>query len=213
MPTAEMFWSQTAAYNQATLPVQIVLILAGALVVTLIATGSSRANLVTKAFFALAFAWNGIVFFLLFAKSPFSRFVGAPLFLLTAALFGVDIRTRLTDFRLPEPGWRRTATICLIALTLLYPLAGYALGRAYPSVILPVGPCPLTTFAIALMTAAVPRTDRKAYTLLLVWALLGLPKCLGALDCREDCILFAAGLYGLGILVTNWRAIACTGGR
>ena len=69
----------------------------------------------------------------------------------------------------------------------------------------------MTTFAIALVAAAVPRVDRKAYVLLLVWALMGLPKCLGALDCYEDCILFGAGVYGLVLLVANWGAIGRRG--
>jgi hypothetical protein len=34
---------------------------------------------------------------------------------------------------------------------------------------------------------------------------MGLPKCLGALDCYEDCILFASGIYGLVELIRNWK--------
>ena len=47
--------------------------------------------------------------------------------------------------------------------------------------------------------------DKKVSIALLPWALMGLPKCLGALDCYEDCILFAAGIYGLIVLVKNWK--------
>jgi hypothetical protein len=65
-------------------------------------------------------------------------------------------------------------------------------------------PCTLTTFAIALVAAAAPRVDRKVFVLLLPWALMALPMCLGALDCREDCILFALGVYGLVELVRTW---------
>jgi hypothetical protein len=41
--------------------------------------------------------------------------------------------------------------------------------------------------------------------LLLPWALMGLPKCFGALDCYEDRILFASGVYGLVELIRNWK--------
>ncbi len=47
--------------------------------------------------------------------------------------------------------------------------------------------------------------DRKTYILLLPWALMALPKCFGALDCYEDCILFAAGVYGLVEVVRAWK--------
>jgi hypothetical protein len=35
---------------------------------------------------------------------------------------------------------------------------------------------------------------------------MGLPQCFGALDCYEDCILFAAGVYGLIVLIRSWQA-------
>jgi hypothetical protein len=70
-----------------------------------------------------------------------------------------------------------------------------------------MNPCPSTVLAIALAVAAIPKVDKKAYIMLLPWALMGLPKCLGAYQCYEDCILFAAGVYGLVMLIANWRAI------
>ena len=61
-------------------------------------------------------------------------------------------------------------------------------------------------YAIAFVAASAPAVDKKVFVLLLPWALMGLPKCFGALDCYEDCILFAAGVYGLIELVRNWKA-------
>ena len=74
--------------------------------------------------------------------------------------------------------------------------------------ILPVMPCPLTVFAIAMVSAASPKVDKKIFVLLLPWALAGLPKCLGVLECYEDCILFAAGVYGLIMLIKDWKTIS-----
>ena len=212
MPTTETFWNQMAAYNNATLPVQVILAIAGGILAYLVlARHGDRANVLMKAFLAFAFAWNGVVFFVIFARGALSTFFGAPLFILTAFLFGADIFARKTDFRLPDLKWQRYATIFWVLLVFVYPLVGYALGHFYPRTILPVAPCPLTTFAIALVAAAIPRVDRKVYVLLLLWALMGLPKCLGALECYEDCILFGAGVYGLVLLVRNWKAIGKSG--
>jgi len=58
-----------------------------------------------------------------------------------------------------------------------------------------------------MIAAAIPQVDRKLYVFLLPWAIMSLPKCLGTLDCYEDCILFAAGVYGLVMLVKNWKTI------
>jgi len=207
MPTTETFWNQVAAYNAATFPVQAILIIAAGVLTYLAFTKLAKVNTLMEVFFSFAFAWNGIVFFLIFAPSPFSTFFGAPLFILTAILFAVDIFTKETDFVMPKLKWQRYATIFWILLALLYPFVGFALGHHYPQTILPVAPCPLTTFTIALLAAMIPKVDKKVYVLLLVWALMGLPKCLGALECHEDCILFGAGVYGLVMLIKNWKAI------
>ena len=129
------------------------------------------------------------------------------IFIITSALFVVDIFVRKTHFKLPEGGWTRGFTIVWVLLAALYPLIGWPLGHTWPKVLLPLFPCPLTVFAITLVAAATPRTDKKVFIVLLPWALMGLPKCFGALDCYEDCILFASGVYGLIVLIKNWKLI------
>ena len=99
----------------------------------------------------------------------------------------------------------RGFTSAWILLALLYPVIGWPLGHVYPKVLLPLFPCPLTVYATALVAAAAPGVDRKVFIALLPWGLLGLPKCFGGLDCYEDCALFAAGVYGLIVLIKNWR--------
>ncbi len=200
------FWTQVATYNETTWPVQAVMIVAAAYLTYRVCTRpSATADVWMKAFLAFAFAWDGIVFFLVFLRNPVSMFTGAPLFLIVSILFVVDIFAKKTHFKLPEGRWMRGLTIVWVLLATLYPLIGWPLGHVYPKVLLPLLPCPLTVFAIALVAAAVPDTDKKVFTALLPWALLGLPKCFGALDCYEDCILFAGGVYGLIVLIRNWR--------
>ncbi len=205
MVDTESFWSQIGAYNEATWPLQVVLVIA-ALVLTYLVyrEPGKRSDVAMKAFLAAAFAWNGIAFFLLFARNPIAMFVGAPLFLVLALLFAADIYVGRTEFRFPDAAWQQALTIILFLLVILYPVVGLALGREYPLVCTPVMPCPLTVFALALVVAAIPRADKRILVFLLPWALLGLPKCLGAADCREDCILFAAGVYGLIMLIRRW---------
>ena len=206
MMSAETFWSQVGAYNEATWPIQVVMIVAAAvLTYRVFARPGLETDAWMKAFLAFAFAWNGAVFFLVFCRNPISMLIGTPLFAVVSVLFVVDMFAKKTRFRLPEGGWMRGFTIVWILLALLYPLIGWLLGHVYPKVLLPLFPCPLTVFATALVAAAVPSVDRKVLIALLPWGLLGLPKCFGALDCYEDCVLFAAGVYGLIVLIKNWR--------
>jgi hypothetical protein len=202
------FWNHVAAYNEATWPVQAVMIVAAAyLAYRVFVKPGPKIDVWMKTFLALAFAWNATVFFLVFVRNPLSMAIGTPLFLIASILFIVDIFTKRTHFRLPESRWTRGFTIAWVLLALLYPLIGWPLGHVYPQVLLPLFPCPLTVFAIALVTAAAPQADKKTFIALLPWALLGLPKCFGALDCYEDCVLFASGVYGLVVIIRNWRLI------
>lgn len=207
MPTTITFWNQMGAFNEATLPIQIIMsVLAVILTYFVFAKAGARVNTLMKLFLSFAFAWNGIVFFLIFARSMVSVFFSA-LFIIVAILFAMDIFKKKIEFRLPITRWQRYLTVFLILLVFLYPVIGMALGHYYPKTCMPMAPCPLTVFAIALVAAAIPHVDKKVYAFLLPWAIMSLPKCLGALDCYEDCILFAAGVYGLVLLVKNWKPI------
>lgn len=206
--SAETFWARVGLYNEALWPVQAALIIVAVfLTYRVIAKPGPKTDVWVKAFLSFAFAWNGIVVFLVYLKNPISMAFGTPLFALVAILFAVDIWAQKTAFRLPDTRWGRALTFVWLVLVVSYPLIGWVfLGHSYPRILLPTMPCPLTVFAITLLAAAAPRADRKVFFALLPWALLGLPKCLGALDCYEDCILFASGVYGLIVLIRNWRA-------
>jgi hypothetical protein len=204
--STEAWWTQVSAYNEATWPLQVLLVAAAAfLTVRVFARPGTVTDVLVKVFLSFAFAWNGIVFFLVYMRNPVSMFTGVPLFIIAAILFAADIWAKRTHFRLPEERWRKVLTTFWIALAFLYPLLGWPLGHRYPRMLMPMFPCPLTVFALAWVAAAAPMVDRKSFFCLLPWALMGLPKCLGALDCYEDCVLFAAGIYALVILIKYWR--------
>ena len=201
--SAETFWTRVGLYNEALWPVQAVFItVAVYLTYRVMTKPGPRTDMWMKAFLSLAFAWDGIVVFLIYLRSPISMVTGVPLFILVAILFAIDVRAKKTAFRPSGTRWKRAVTFTWLLLVALYPAVGWVfLGHAYPRTLLPTMPCPLTVFAIALVAAAAPTVDRKVFVALLPWALMGLPKCFGALDCYEDCILFASGIYGLVVLI------------
>jgi hypothetical protein len=203
----ENWWSTIGAYNNAIFPVQIVTMVIGVILTYFsFVKPNTRTNNLMKAYLASTFAWNGIVFFLIFGKELPGTFLGAPLFIITAVLFAADIWLGKTEFKLPDSRWHKYLTVFWVLCAFLYPLIGLPLGHYYPKTcIFGVFPCPTVVFALALLAAATPNIDRKAYILLLVWALPSVGKCFGALDLYEDCILFVAGVYSLIMLVKNWK--------
>jgi hypothetical protein len=206
MMSTEAFWNRVAVYNETSWPIAIVMIAAAILLTyRVFLRPGPRTDVLVKAFLSFAFAWNGVVFFLIFVRNPISMFAGAPLFIPVSLLFAVDIVTQKTHFQPPEATWKKGLTILFIVLVFLYPVIGWPLGHVYPKTLLPMFPCPLTVFAIALVAAAAPNVEKKVFALLLPWALMALPKCFGALDCYEDGILFVSGAYGLVELIRNWN--------
>jgi hypothetical protein len=119
----------------------------------------------------------------------------------------------------PEVGWKKYVTLSLIIWALgLYTLAGWLIGHPYPGGPLPVAPCPMTIFAIALLSATISiqgsKVDRLTLTLLfipLLWVAffvgLGASFIYGF---YVDLTLFVIGIYGLIILVKNWKLIGKT---
>jgi hypothetical protein len=209
MMSAETWWNQIGAYNNAIFPMQIITMVAAAVLTYLLFVKSgTKTNNMIKAYLSFTFAWNGIIFFLIFGKELPGTILGAPLCIIVAILFTWDIFANKTQFRLPKTKWQKYLTILLVLCALLYPLIGLAIGHYYPKTCtFGTMPCPTTVFALALLAAAIPTVDKKAYILLLLWALPAFGKCLGALDLYEDCILFWTGIYALIILIKNWRAI------
>lgn len=206
MDTAS-WWKTIGAYNVAIFPLQVVVTFAAlALIYLVFKNPGDRSDKIMKAYLSLLCAWNGLVFFLVYGRRLPGTILGAPLFVLAAALFAWDIGAGKTRFRLPEASWQRLVTGFLILLALSYPLIGAFIGHFYPeSCTFGTMPCPTTVFCLALLSAALPQADKKVYSVLLIWALPALGKCLGALDLYEDCVLFWAGVYALVMLVRAWR--------
>jgi hypothetical protein len=206
------FYTQFAAFNRDWLGVNIVLwlLLVAATAAVLAKAGDERSNMLAKGVLALVFLWNGIVFFPLYMTQ--SAIAGGIPIALAGVLFAVDIARKKIHLALPPSGWMRYATIAWAAWALgLYTIAGWFAGHPYPGGPLPVAPCPATILAIALLLTSVAtlKTDRTVYTLLfallLWWAFfagLGATLMYGF---YIDLTLFAAGLYGLAMLASNWR--------
>ena len=209
MISTETWWDQIEAYNNAIFPMQIIIVVVAAVLTYLLfVKPDTKTNNMMKAYLSFTFAWNGIIFFLIFGKELPGTFLGAPLCILVAILFVWDIFANKTQLRVTDIKWQRYLMMLWILLAFLYPLIGFALGHYYPKTcIFGVMPCPTTVFALALLAAAIPKIDKKVYILLLVWALPAFGKCLGALDLYEDCVLFWTGVYALIMLIKNWKVI------
>ncbi len=212
MISAEKWWSIMGAYGARIWPTQIVFYLIAILLAGWLLKPSRTQSWLTKLYLAIAFAWNGIAFFLLLAKGitgeGYGNYFFGSLFTVVGALFAIDLFRQKMQFSLPASGWRRYTTIALMIVVLCYPLFGLALGHHSTSLIIPgTFPCPTTAFGLLMLTTALPHANKVAYILLLLWAIpfpptIQIPKY----GVYEDAILFISGIYSLILLVKDWKA-------
>jgi hypothetical protein len=214
MIPANEWWVVLQNYNQTIFPVQIIFYLLAIAVLVLFYQGDQKvANRVAKGFFVLAFAWIGIVFFLVLGQELPAHNIQAMLFLSLSVLFAIDLFTDSTHFSIPPTPLRRNLTLIGFGLVLAYPLVGLLLGRPPSKWIIPgTFPCPTTALALIFMATTFPAKRRGLYAitlgLLLIWAIpfpimIQIPK-FGVYD---DGIMLAAGIYSLVVYVIYWVKI------
>jgi hypothetical protein len=212
MIPAEEWWNIIEAYGARIWPTQaffyiIAILLTGWL---LLKPGRVQ-NWFTKLYLSVAFAWNGIVFFFILAKDitgdSYGNYLFGSIFIIVSLLFAVDVFRQKMQFSLSATGWRKNATLALMLLVFCYPLFGIAFGYHFASLIMPgTFPCPTTALGLLILTTALPRVDKIAYILLLLWAIpfppfIQIPKY----GVYEDAIMFVSGVYSLILLLIYWK--------
>lgn len=207
------------AYGAKVWPAQaIFFVVAVALVLFLFVKPGKASNILMKLYLVFSFGWIGIVFFTILGRGvtgDYGNYFFGSLFTVVAILFAVDLLRHRMQFFLPEANWQRWLTIILTVIVFCYPLFSLAFGHHFPRIIMPgTLPCPTTALALVLLTTALPGVDKIIYVILLFWAIpfppfIQIPKY----GVYEDGIMLGVGIYGLIMLVTNWRTRDIPKGR
>jgi len=206
MMDAEVFWNNVSAYNVSIFPMQIItLVVAVILTFWLLVKPSAGINKLMKAYLSFTFVW----FVFMFPFEGVLKIIFGLLHLAIAMLFFIDIFTAKIEFKFPETSGKRTFMLFLIfSAFALYPLIEYMSGHLYPKILLfGVAPCPSILFSLALLIGAVPKVSKIIFILLILPAIfsgLSVPIMLGV---WADLLLLFTGVYGLIILIKNWKLI------
>lgn len=217
MVPREEFWCIMEAYGAGIAPAQFLFYAAAILVVGWAFLKPDRIpSLFARLYLSLAFAWNGIVFYLILAKDmageSYGNYFFASVFMIVSGLFGVDVVRQKMQFSLPTAGWHKYATLALMLLVFCYPLFGIASGRSLTSLIMPgTFPCPTTALGLLLLTTALPQVDKAIYLALLFCAIPFTPFIqIARYGVYEDTILFTTGVYSLVLLLRYRKAASLT---
>jgi hypothetical protein len=212
MVTREEFWHILEAYGARIWPIQIIFYIAAILLVGWIFLKPGRLpSLLVNLFLSIAFAWNGIMFYMIHARDmgggSYGNYFFGSVFIVISLLFAVDSFRQKMQFALPMNGWRKVVAFLLMALVFCYPLFGMLAGHGFTSLIMPgTFPCPTTALGLLLLTTALPEVDKIIFILLLFCAVPFTPFFqIARYGVYEDTILFSTGIYSLVLLVIYWR--------
>ena len=205
----DAFFALFEQYNRAIWPAQIV-----AYVLALVALGLAlrpiaNSGRIVAAVLALAWAWNGTVYHVLyFATINFMAEIFGAFFVLQALLLiwtGV-LRGKIAfRFRGDGAAWAGVA-LAVFAMA-VYPLLGWLLGHGWPRApIFGVAPCPMTIFTMGLLLLTEGRAPVHLAVIPVLWSLVG-GTAAWFLGVTEDLALPVAGLGGLALILWKNRVL------
>ena len=193
---ASAFWNVIGEYNLATKFCQPVLLFALALAVFI--SYRYKKPFVLKLVLGVINLFIAFGFFLVFGTQAIQKFFAFPLFLLTGLLFLYEA-FRNGDSMLTKP---RAVHYVFFGLYLVYPLVSMALGNSFPRMVTHIMPCPVATISLALYSLY-KKKNPVLLILLTVWGLTGVKSVIFA--AYEDIILLAAGIFGVVLLIRQFR--------
>ena len=201
----DAFFALFEQYNRAIWPAQIVAYVLALAALALAARPMAGAGRAIAAILAFAWAWNGIVYHVMFfATINFWADIFGGFFIVQALLLlwtGV-VRGQLA-FRIGGDAVSWIGVALAVFALALYPLIGWLLGHGWPRApMFGVAPCPITVFTMGLLLLLAGRTPLHLVIIPVLWSLIG---GTGAwfLGVTEDLALPVAGLGGLSVIV--WK--------
>jgi len=208
----DAFFALFEQYNRAIWPAQIVAYVVAFAALALAArpvAGAGRAGQgrIICAILALAWAWNGIVYHLLFfATINFWADAFGALFIVEAMLLlWIGVVRGTLEFRIGRDAYSWIGVALAIFAMAIYPVIGWGLGHAWPRApMFGVTPCPMTIFTMGLLLLAAGRTPLYLAIIPLLWSLIG-GTAAWFLGVTEDLALPVAGLGGLALIFIKNR--------
>lgn len=194
--TREQFLAVFAGYNEAVWPAQLAAYAIGASILAgLWWRGGRAASGAIAVGLAAMWLWTGIAYHIVhFARINPAAYLFGALFVLQGLLLLVVAASGRVAFS-PRTGVRAwTGWALVVYAMVLYPLAGWMAGEAYPELpMFGITPCPLTLFTFGILLFAAQRVPWWLPAIPLLWSLVGGTAAF-LLAIPQDWVLLFSGL-------------------
>lgn len=209
MSEREMFWNYVAHVNNTMFPMQIIMPLVAIILLYFLFTKpSGQINIFIKLYLLFLYVGNGITTIILVPSSLKGSYVsGAIMAFIIGLLFATDLFAKKTEFKIHDIK-KYPMFFLIVYAFILYPIIEWVSGHHYPRMPLyGVFICPSNIFTIALLTSAIPKVDKKVFVFVLIFALSA-----GIYGPIKNGVygnigVLGAAIYGILMLVKNWRMI------
>lgn len=194
----EAFWNSIAAYNAATWPFQLALVIIAA-VLTLIlrfrpSVWARNAMKILMVTFSL---WIAFVYYLGFCGERDYSFVMIIFWCMVAAAWIYDLVTGFSSFSKSQGRYRFWGVLMLL-LPLVCPLLSVARGLTFPEITTPMLPSGVALYMLGVLMAFNRKINFFAFIFVVHWALIAISKIV-LFSIPEDILLAAACLPAMAI--------------
>jgi hypothetical protein len=204
--TTEEFIAVFRNYNTAVFPFQLIIFVAGIIILIIIHKNSSAVNKFIYYFAGFLNLWIGVVYnFIFFTKINKAAFLFGVLFLLQAILLVITaISGKRTGFEINKNPRVYIGYFFMLFGLILYPVINLLLGKSLDSTISLGLPCPTTIFIFGIFLLT--ETNFPKYLLIIpsLWAILGFSAAL-SFGVYQDVMLPVTAIAADVILLSGKR--------
>ena len=206
--TSEQFLENFRNYNHSVFPVQILFYVMALAIILLAVKRKSYTDKLISAFLMGFWLWMGVVYhYVFFSAINKAAYVFGSLFILQAILFfyfGI-LKSRLS-FRFSSTINGITGSMLMLFALVVYPVAGFIQGHAYPSSPTFGLPCPTTIFTFGILLWSSVKIPIALLIIPLVWSFIGFSASF-TLGIFEDAGLPVASIAATSLLMIHNRKI------
>ncbi|MDR1623855.1 MAG: DUF6064 family protein [Tannerellaceae bacterium] len=189
------FWKTIGLYNSATWLGQLLIVVTGIILTTLlIRKQSPTVKRLMKIYLTGVYLWIAIVYYLIYCAERNYNALMALFWGVMAIAWIWDTVTGYTTF---EYNKKYRVFACFLLLSpFMYPLFSLLRGLSYPEITSPVMPCSVVTFTLGLLLLYSRKVNIFMVLLLCHWSLIGLAKTY-FFQIPEDFILVSVSIPAL----------------
>ena len=171
----DIFWNTIAGYNSATWLFQLIIVIIGIILTSLLLRRSeSWVKLSMKFYLIFLYIWIAVVYYYIYCAE---RSYNVVMTLFWGVMAVIWIWDTLTGYTTLERSRKYDGlAYILLAMPFIYPLLSLARGLTFPGITSPVMPCSVVVFTIGLLLLFARKVNMFLVLFLCHWSLIGLSK-------------------------------------